>query len=107
MCYWRSIQNFFQDIQTGQNSAMTQEIEYNDAMNNMLELIWGDGSMAPGGEGNIANLVDRLELRHRRILDIGCGIGGPAFVLSLKYGAQIVGIDIEPQLIDQARIRAE
>jgi len=86
---------------------MAREIEYNDAMTTMLELIWGVGFMAPGGEGNIANLVEGLEVRDRRILDIGCGIGGPAFVLASKYGAHVVGTDIEPQLIDQARLRAE
>ncbi len=86
---------------------MSREIEYNDAMTTMLELIWGVGFMAPGGEGNIANLVEGLDIRGRRILDIGCGIGGPAFVLASKYGAHVVGTDIESQLIDQARLRAE
>lgn len=86
---------------------MTEDIEYNDAMTNMLELIWGTGFMAPGGEGNIANLVEGLETQGRRILDIGCGIGGPAFLLASKYGADVVGIDIEPQLIEEARLRAE
>ena len=86
---------------------MTREIEYHEAMTNMLELIWGTGFMTPGGEGNVANMVDGLEIKGRRVLDIGCGIGGPAFVLASKYGANVTGIDIEPQLIDQARNRAE
>ena len=63
--------------------------------------------MTPGGEGNIANLVDGLELQGRKVLDIGCGIGGPAFVLASKYGAHVTGIDVEPQLIDDAKVRAE
>lgn len=86
---------------------MTRDIEYGDAMTNMLELIWGVGFLAPGGEGNIANMVDGLDLQGKRVLDIGCGIGGPAFVLASKYGANVVGIDIEPQLIEQAQIRAK
>lgn len=86
---------------------MSRDIEYGDAMTNMLELIWGDGFMAPGGEGNIAIMVEGLELQDKRVLDIGCGIGGPAFVLAKKYGAQVVGIDIEPQLIEDAESRAE
>ena len=40
---------------------MPEEIEYHDEMIAMLEIIWGPGFMAPGGEGNIANLV--IELR--------------------------------------------
>ena len=86
---------------------MTHEIEYHDAMVAMLELIWGTGFMTPGGEGNIANLVQGLEVRKRRILDIGCGIGGPAFLLARKYGAYVVGTDIESQLIERARLRAK
>ena len=86
---------------------MTHEIEYHDAMIAMLELIWGTGFMAPGGEGNIANLVEGLEIRNQRVLDIGCGIGGPAFVLAGKYGALVVGTDIESQLIERARLRAK
>ena len=85
---------------------MGHEIEYDDAMVKVLEMIWGQGFMAPGGEGNVENLVGGIDLQSQRVLDIGCGIGGPAFVLAQKYGAHVVGIDIEPQLIDQAHSRA-
>jgi hypothetical protein len=51
--------------------------EYHDAMIAMLELIWGAGFMAPGGEGNVANLVKGLEVRDKRVLDIGCGSAAP------------------------------
>jgi len=86
---------------------MARDIEYHDAMTNMLELIWGVGFLTPGGEGNVENLVSGLNLKGQRVLDIGCGIGGPAFVLASKYGAHVTGIDIEPQLIEQAQIRAD
>ncbi len=86
---------------------MTHEFEYPDEMIAMLEIIWGAGFMAPGGEGNIANLVEGLDVSDQRILDIGCGIGGPAFVLAEKYGAYVVGIDIEPELIERAQLRAK
>lgn len=85
---------------------MTHEIEYPDEMIAMLEIIWGPGFMAPGGEGNIANLVEGLDVRDKKVLDIGCGIGGPAFLLAEKYGAHVVGIDIEPELIERAQRRA-
>jgi len=85
---------------------MNHENEYHDAMTSVLELIWGEDFMAPGGEGNVANLVRELEVRNRRILDIGCGLGGPAFVLAGKYEAEVVGIDIESQLIEHAARRA-
>jgi phosphoethanolamine N-methyltransferase len=85
---------------------VTQEPEYHDAMISMLELVWGPDFMAPGGEGNVDNLVRGLEVRDRRVLDIGCGLGGPAFVLAQKYGALVVGIDIDARLIEHAKRRA-
>ncbi len=88
---------------------MTQEphvSEYHDSMVAFLEWIWGRDFMAPGGEGNVARMVEGIELGGRRVLDIGCGIGGPAFVLVRKYGAHVTGIDLEPQLIARATHRA-
>ena len=86
---------------------MEPESEYHDAMITTLELIWGEGFMAPGGEGNVANLIDGLDVRNKSILDLGCGLGGPAFVLAETYGATVVGIDIEADLIDRAQRRAK
>jgi phosphoethanolamine N-methyltransferase len=80
--------------------------EYHDAMVAFLEWIWGRDFMAPGGEGNVDKLVKGLDLAGKRVLDIGCGIGGPAFVLARRYGAQVTGIDLEPQLIARATRRA-
>jgi SAM-dependent methyltransferase len=85
---------------------MEHENEYHDSMVAMLELIWGDGFMAPGGEGNVTKMVEGIELEGRRVLDIGCGLGGPACVLAGKYAAHVVGIDLEAPLIERARSRA-
>lgn len=80
--------------------------EYHDAMVAFLEWIWGRDYMAPGGEGNVDRLVRGLDLAGRRVLDVGCGIGGPAFALARKHGALVTGIDLEPQLIARAQRRA-
>lgn len=86
---------------------MEHEDEYHDSMVALLELIWGDGFMAPGGTGNLVNLVGELDIRDQRVLDYGCGIGGPAMHLVEAYGARVVGIDIEPALLERARQRAK
>lgn len=44
------------------------------------------------------------DLRGARILDAGCGTGALAFELAAR-GADVVGVDISPQLIDIARLR--
>ena len=86
---------------------MDHQNEYHDSMVAMLELVWGEGFMAPGGEGNVAKMVEGLELEGRRVLDLGCGLGGPACILAGKYGAHVVGIDLEAPLIERARRRSE
>ena len=81
---------------------MTHEDEYHDNMVTMLELIWGKGYMAPGGPGNVAKLLNGMDTQDKRILDIGCGIGGPAFEMVNTHGANVVGIDLEAPLISRA-----
>ncbi|MDX1509301.1 MAG: methyltransferase domain-containing protein [Woeseiaceae bacterium] len=81
---------------------MSHENEYHDSMVQLLELLWGAGYMAPGGPGNVARLLDGTQPAGKRILDIGCGIGGPAREMAAAHGAEVVGIDLEQPLIDKA-----
>lgn len=37
------------------------------------------------------------------VLDVGCGIGGPARFLATKYGCKVTGIDLTPEFIEVAR----
>jgi ubiquinone/menaquinone biosynthesis C-methylase UbiE len=82
---------------------MSHTDEYHDAMVALLELVWGEGFMAPGGTGNVDRMMKEIDLRGRDILDIGCGIGGPACYLASEYGARVTGIDLEQPLIERAR----
>jgi ubiquinone/menaquinone biosynthesis C-methylase UbiE len=86
---------------------MTHQDEYHDNMVTMLELIWGKGYMAPGGPGNVSKMLRDLETSGKRILDIGCGIGGPAFEMAKIYGTNVVGIDLEATLIERATKAAD
>ena len=81
---------------------MKHENEYHDNIVPMLELIWGKGYMAPGGPGSVAKMLDGIETHDKRILDLGCGIGGPAFEMARTFGAEVVGIDLERPLIEHA-----
>ena len=85
---------------------MSHEAEYHDNMVALLELIWGKGYMAPGGPGNVAKLLDGTAPQGKRVLDIGCGLGGPAMEMVRDHGAQVVGIDLEAPLIERARAYA-
>lgn len=81
--------------------------EYHDAMVTLLELIWGEGFMAPGGAELVRENVAGLDLVDRLVLDIGCGIGGGDIVLASEKGARVIGLDIEAALIARARRYAE
>lgn len=80
--------------------------EYHDAMLDTCQLLWGEGFLAPGGPGNVARMVGGLDLRDRWVVDVGCGLGGPACVLAERFGARVLGLDLERRLIERARKRA-
>ena len=79
------------------------EIHYPEHFLARLELVWGDGFLSPGGPEEVAGIVSGLDLTGCRVLDIGCGTGGPTIALAREHGAQVVGIDVEAQLFERAR----
>lgn len=84
-----------------------EEDLYHDAYIAFLEEVWGEGYLSPGGADEIARILEGLELRGARVLDIGCGSGAIALALALKHGAaQVTGIDVEALVCEAARRRA-
>ena len=64
------------------------------------------GRIAKSYEQGAAEFVARLALAPGlRVLDVACGTGNLA-IPAAKAGAQVVGIDIAPNLVVQARQRA-
>ncbi len=83
--------------------------EYDDGMQALLQLVWGDGFLSPGGAPEIARVLEGCDLRGMRVLDIGCGLGAIDVLLVTDHGAgHVVGIDLEPELVAKAsaRVRA-
>jgi len=81
----------------------THEDEYDDDIVALLELIWGEGFLAPGGAENVRRTVAGLDLRDKILLDIGSGIGGVDLILAGEFGARVIGFEIEQALIARAR----
>lgn len=73
------------------------DLHYDAAHIAFLGAMWGDGWLSPGGPAELARVLDGLDLAGARVLDIGCGAGGPTVALAAEHGAaEVVGIDVEP-----------
>jgi ubiquinone/menaquinone biosynthesis C-methylase UbiE len=82
---------------------VNEALPFPDHVVDRLHLIWGDGFLSPGGVDEVREIVRGLDLADKVVLDIGCGTAGPALVLVRDLGAaRVVGIDIEPQLLERA-----
>ena len=69
-----------------------------------LELLWGIGFLSPGGPDEVKEILRDITVRDKMVLDIGCGTGGPDIVIAQEFAPkQIVGIDIEPFLIETSQ----
>jgi phosphoethanolamine N-methyltransferase len=82
--------------------------DYDDDLVALLEAVWGDGFMSPGGTGEVDRVVDGLALKDMTVLDIGCGVGGADVHFASTYEpATVIGIDVEANLIDHCRRLSE
>ena len=81
---------------------------YHDQMIGMLERVWGDGWLSPGGPAEVARLLEGMDLKGRSVLDIGCGAGGiDTLLVGIHGAAYVTGIDVEDTVLTHARQRAE
>ncbi|MCB2136984.1 MAG: methyltransferase domain-containing protein [Rhodobacteraceae bacterium] len=77
---------------------------YHARLIGMLEAIWGEGFLSPGGPDEIARLVGNNDFSGKSVLDIGCGAGGIDITLVRNHGAGYVcGIDVEDTVLARAR----
>ena len=82
---------------------MTEE-HYPPRMIAMLEAVWGEGFLSPGGPDEVARVVGDHNLAGKTVLDIGCGVGGIDLALVVRHGAgYMLGIDVEDSVLDRAR----
>lgn len=88
-------------------TAMTPEME---ALKTKLKATWsaGDfGQIAQAYTSGAAEFIERLDLQPgEKVLDVACGTGNLA-IPAARAGAIVTGVDIAPNLIEQARKRAE
>jgi phosphoethanolamine N-methyltransferase len=84
-----------------------QTQDYDENLVTLLEALWGDGYLSPGGDDETALVLDGLDLAGARVLDLGCGTGGCSLFIGGRYQPEeIVGIDVEPGVVAKATAAA-
>jgi SAM-dependent methyltransferase len=82
--------------------------EYDEGMLTLLQIIWGDGFLSPGGSDEVTRLLEGSDIGSCEVLDIGCGLGAIDELLVREHRARsVVGVDIDPTLIAGMRRRVE
>src|SRR5262245_28708428 len=87
--------------------ADEHEQEYDAAFVELLESVWGEGFLSPGGPEEVGRILVGVDLQGATVLDIGCGTGGATFLMAnlLKAG-DVVGIDVSAAVIEEAEARS-
>ncbi len=82
--------------------------EYDANLTALLEAIWGEGYMSPGGTDEVDAYLQGVNLADKNVLDIGCGLGGvDVHLVKRHHAAMVTGIDIEPDLIQRCEALAQ
>lgn len=84
------------------------DLNYDDRHIALLESLWGEGYLSPGGPEEVARVVEHAPVAGARMLDIGSGSGAITISLVRDHGAaHVTGIDVEAPVCAAARRRVE
>jgi phosphoethanolamine N-methyltransferase len=82
--------------------------EYDAGMQTLLQLLWGEGFLSPGGAAEVAQVLEGSDIAGCRVLDIGCGLGAVDELLVTRHGAHsVLGVDVDPSLLSAMARRIE
>jgi phosphoethanolamine N-methyltransferase len=70
------------------------------------EWIFGPGFLGYGEPQVTREIIDKMNWSPgTRVLDVGSGLGGPAFLMASEYKAKVSGVDLTQQIVDIASER--
>ena len=86
------------------SNQVTQEfldsVQYATASILRYEAVYGEDFVSPGGHEMTIELVGRMKLApDSRVLDVGCGLGGSAFVMARDFDLSVDGIDLSKNML--------
>lgn len=88
----------------GHSNQVTQEFldsaQYATASILRYETVYGEDFVSPGGREITIELVGGMKLApESRVLDVGCGLGGSAFVMARDFNLRVDGIDLSKNML--------
>ena len=80
---------------------------YSDIGVAVMQAMYSDGYLSIGGIESTNELAQLAGIDEAvRVLDIGCGLGGPMLQLAESFGCSVTGIDLVESSVDRARLRS-
>lgn len=78
--------------------------QYRESSILQYETIYGRDFVSPGGRALALELIERMNLaRGARVLDVGCGLGGSAFLMAREFGLRVDAIDLSKNMLALAQ----
>jgi phosphoethanolamine N-methyltransferase len=70
------------------------------------EMSYGRNFISPGGGSTARDILSLVAFTpNMDVLDVGCGLGGAAFLIAQMFGARVHGIDLSRNMLQIARAR--
>lgn len=80
---------------------------YDESFVDLVEIVYGEGFLSQGSHQSVDYMLAGLDLRGKKILDIGCGLGAPTLHIAQQHAVAIIGIDPNPTMIQKAQKHLE
>src|SRR6476646_8179248 len=72
------------------------------------ETIYGRNFISPGGESTARAILSLASFTpNMDVLDVGCGLGGAAFLIAQSFGTRVHGIDLSRNMLQIAHTRCQ
>jgi len=94
-----------QDIQHDEGKAWDNNGQYTDNGITRYERMFGAGFISTGGIDTTREICQHLPLKDSKVLDVGSGLGGSAFLMTDEFNATVVGVDLLPEVVRISRER--
>ena len=89
-------------------AAFLDSSQYQTELILQYESVYGEDFVSPGGLEMARELIARMNLAPgARVLDVGCGLGGSAFVMASEFDLKVDGIDLSNNMLEIARRKLE